>query len=55
MKGKLCKENNLSNIKVIYNDVQEIESLSGTLPTIPSIAGIKMVQHFIDTIQPQTL
>lgn len=48
---KLCKDNNLSNIKVIYNDVQEENNLSGTLPTIPSIAGIKMTQYFIELNQ----
>ncbi|MCQ2609831.1 MAG: ThiF family adenylyltransferase [Lachnospiraceae bacterium] len=51
---KLCKDNNISDIKVIYNDIQEAHNLSGTLPTIPSIAGIKMVHYFIAKVLLQT-
>lgn len=45
---KLCIDNNIKNIKVIYNDIDNDNKKDGTIPTLPSIAGILMVQYYLN-------
>lgn len=47
---KLCIDNNIENIPCVYNDIQSDIEYKGTLPTLPSTAGILMVQYFINNI-----